>query len=116
MGRRQVNRHQDQSGRFIYGPSGVVGAHPGHSIGTMLRRVLLSAVVAAIFAGCSGPVASPLSSSRDAQRVWCGSHPVATINAAVSIGIGPSRLSHKAGIEQARLDGDPDRAVSNTLV
>ena len=78
----------------------------------MTRTVVVSAVLAAILAACGGSAAFS-----DTQRVWCGAHPAAVVQAGATLGIAPSRfVQHKAEVEQANLDGDQQRATSLILL
>lgn len=82
----------------------------------MTRPLLAWLVLAALLTGCAGLGASPSPTFGDVQRVWCGAHPVAAVNAGVDLAIPPSRfVTHKAGVEQASLDGDSQRAQSLIL-
>lgn len=82
----------------------------------MTRSLLAGLLLAALLIGCAGASASPSHTFGDVERVWCGAHPVAAVNAGVDLGIPPSRfVTHKAGVEQASLDGDAQRAQSLIL-
>jgi hypothetical protein len=73
-------------------------------------------VLALLIAGCGSAASSPAPTFGDVQRVWCGAHPVAAVNAGTSLGVAPSRfVVHKAQVEQASLDGDSDKATSLIL-
>jgi hypothetical protein len=68
-------------------------------------------ILAAVIAGCSAAPALG-----DTERVWCGAHPGAVVHAGASLGISPSRfVIHKAGVEQAELDGNTNLATSLIL-
>jgi len=74
------------------------------SMSAMFRVLAISLVL--LVAACGNAGVS------DTERVWCGAHPVAVVNAGVDLGIGPSQfVSQKAAIEQATLDGDQDLAT-----
>lgn len=76
-----------------------------------MTRIVAAAVLAAVLVACGGSAAFS-----DAQRVWCGAHPLVVVHAGGSLGIAPSRfVQHKAEVEQASLDGDQARVQSLIL-
>jgi len=76
-----------------------------------MTRTVVAAVFAAMLVACGGAAAFS-----DAQRVWCGAHPLVVVHAGGSLGVAPSRfVQHKAEVEQASLDGDQARELSLIL-
>lgn len=91
--------------------AGVVYAYPPG-----VTRSLLAGLLFGLLVGCAGPGTSSSPTFGDAHRVWCGAHPVTAVNAGADLGIPPSRfVLHKAGVEQATLDGDSQLAQSLML-
>ena len=77
---------------------------------------LVTLLLATLLVGCAGVGAPAAPTLGDVQRVWCGAHPVAAVNAGADLGIPASRfVSHKAAVEQASLDRDSARAQSLIL-
>jgi hypothetical protein len=102
--------------RLHSGPTQLDRTTKAEGLAGMTRSLLTGFLLAVLLVGCGGGGGSSSSAFGDVQRVWCGAHPDAAVNAGVNLGIPPSRfVTHKAAVEQASLDGDAQRVQGLVL-